>query len=103
MQKLRRKNQRLTEELRKAAIVIDVQKSGRSVGLALAEGGARGETLRTPSPIWPPQSASWPPAMSSGWPVLPCIASVRCSVRRPRRRPQWSCLRSGRRQLDPLA
>jgi len=29
-QKLRRENQRLTEELRKAAIVIDVQKKHRS-------------------------------------------------------------------------
>jgi hypothetical protein len=29
MQKLRRENQRLTEELRKAAIVIDVQKKHR--------------------------------------------------------------------------
>src|SRR5258708_3247758 len=46
MQKLRRENQRLTEELRKAEIVIDVQKkSGRSAGLVPAEGGPRGETV----------------------------------------------------------
>ena len=36
MQKLRRENQRQTEELRKAEIVIDVQKKvGRSAGLSL--------------------------------------------------------------------
>jgi hypothetical protein len=32
MQKLQRQNARLTEELRKAHIIIDVQKSGRAVG-----------------------------------------------------------------------
>jgi hypothetical protein len=33
MQKLRRENQRLTEQLRKAEIVIDVQKKGLCAGM----------------------------------------------------------------------
>jgi putative transposase len=45
MQKLRRENQRLTEQLRKAEFVIDVQEKWRAVGLAAAEGGPGGETL----------------------------------------------------------
>ena len=46
LQKLRRENQRLTEELRKAEIVIAVQgRSGCSVGVAPAEGGPSGEAL----------------------------------------------------------
>ena len=45
LQKLRRENVRLTEQLRKAAIVIDVQKSGRAVGLAPTDGGPGGNTL----------------------------------------------------------
>jgi len=53
MQKLRRENQRLTEELRKAEIVIDVQKKVARCWDGPCEGGPRGETLMTPSPIWP--------------------------------------------------
>ncbi len=46
IQKLRRENQRLTEELRKAEIVIAVLKiSGRAVGVAPSEGGPRKEAL----------------------------------------------------------
>ena len=46
MRKLRRENQRLTEELRKAEIVIAVLGRSRcSVGVAPAKGGPSGETL----------------------------------------------------------
>jgi transposase-like protein len=46
IRKLRRENQRLTEELRKAEIVIDVQRrTGCPVGVAPADGGPSGETL----------------------------------------------------------
>ena len=45
IQKLQKDNVRLTEQLRKAEIVIDVQKSGRAVGVADPDSRPGRETL----------------------------------------------------------
>ena len=56
MQKLRRENQRLTEQLRKAEIVIDVQKKvGTLLGWPLPKADPEEKPGWTPSPIWPPR------------------------------------------------
>jgi hypothetical protein len=44
-EKLRRQNQRLQEELRKAEIIIDVKKSGHAVGSPAAAGSEQRELL----------------------------------------------------------
>jgi len=102
MQKLRRENQRLTEELRKAEIVIDVQKKvGALLGWPLPKADPEEKPGWMPSLIWLPQWASWPPAIPLEWPALPSIGSGQSWARQHRRYPSRLCPLSGRRPLDP--
>jgi len=103
MQKLRRENQRLTEQLRKAEIVIDVQKKvGALLGWPLPKADPGEKPLMDAVTHLCPTVGVVAACEALGVAVLLSIGSVPCWVRCPRhRRPGRTRAWSGRRRLDP--
>jgi transposase len=86
LQQLHRENQRLTQELRKAGILIKVHKTvGALLGWRLPKPDPEEKPRWMLSPLWPQQWAP-SPLIPSGWPALLSIGSAPSWARRRRRR-----------------
>src|ERR1019366_7636989 len=93
-QKLRRQNARLTEDLRKAHIIIDVQKKVAALlGHPIPEQDPEEESCWPPSPNWPPMLARAPLAVRCLRRALPTTGNGMRLLPRQCPRPGWGLRR----------